>query len=148
MRRRNLQHFVRNELASAVVNRTADQHGIGLGFKPCPFAGQPLHVMKSVNYRSLSKCRITRPRLCVTRTRRTCRRRTHDHFNRQSSYANALLADILSEFRGGQRAGSCGERCEGFLGFSETCRLRQQLRQLNADAFRSRCDSLTADQHW
>jgi hypothetical protein len=40
--------FVRNELASAVTSRTADQHGIGLGFTPCPFAGQPLHVMKFI----------------------------------------------------------------------------------------------------
>jgi hypothetical protein len=52
IKRCNHQHFVRNGLASAVVSRTADQHESGLGFTPCPFAGQPLHVMKSIIYRN------------------------------------------------------------------------------------------------
>jgi hypothetical protein len=47
--RGNLQPFVRNGLPSAVASRTADHHGIGLGFEPCSFAGQPLHVMKFIN---------------------------------------------------------------------------------------------------
>jgi hypothetical protein len=53
IKRHNHQHFVRNGLASAVVSRTADQHGSGLGFKQCPFAGQPPHVMKSIIYRNV-----------------------------------------------------------------------------------------------
>jgi len=52
-KRRNHQQFVRNALASAVANRAADHHQSGLGFKSCPFAGQPLHVMNSILYRQL-----------------------------------------------------------------------------------------------